>query len=64
LGKNVPNDHKVYQIATKYTKLPQNRPNGRKISQIDQHLPLQDRPKSTQVGIFGLKICGKFIERI
>jgi hypothetical protein len=39
-------------MATKYTKWPQSRPNGRKIF---QHLPLQDPPKFTQIGIFGLK---------
>jgi hypothetical protein len=49
-GKNIPNNHKIYQIATKYTKLPQNRPKGYKIY---QQLPLQDPPKFTQIGIFG-----------
>jgi hypothetical protein len=34
----------------KYTKLPQNIPNGRK---IDQHLPFQDPPKFAQIWIFG-----------
>jgi hypothetical protein len=38
------------------------KPNGHKIDQmgvnvIYQHLPLQDPPKLTQIGIFGLKIC-------
>jgi hypothetical protein len=41
-------------MATKYTKWPNNRPNGHK---INQHLPLQDPPKFTQIGIFGMKIC-------
>jgi hypothetical protein len=40
----IPNGHKIYQI----------RPNGHKMY---QHLPLQDPPKFTQIGIFGLKIC-------
>jgi hypothetical protein len=43
----MPNDHKVYQMAVKYTK------NGQRIS---HHLPLQDPPKFTQIAIFGLKI--------
>jgi hypothetical protein len=30
-GKNIPNGHKIYQMATKYTKWPQNIPNGHKI---------------------------------
>jgi hypothetical protein len=31
-----------------------NRPN---VHKLYQHLPLQDPPKSTQIAIFGLKIC-------
>jgi hypothetical protein len=27
-GKNIPDDHKVYQMTIKYTKWPQNIPNG------------------------------------
>jgi hypothetical protein len=34
-------------MARKFTEWPQN---------IYQHLPLQDPPKFTQMGIFGLKI--------
>jgi hypothetical protein len=30
-GKNIPNDHKIYQIATKFSKLPQNLANCHKI---------------------------------
>jgi hypothetical protein len=30
-GKNIPDYHKIYQITTKYTRLPQNIPNGHKI---------------------------------
>jgi hypothetical protein len=52
---------KIYQITIKFTKWPQclpnrskNRPNSHKIY---QHTPLQDPPKFTQIGIFGLKIC-------
>jgi cytochrome c len=52
-GKIIPNDHKIYQMAIKYTKWMKNRPNGDKIY---QRLPLQDSPKLTQIGIFGLKI--------
>jgi hypothetical protein len=33
-GRNIPNDHKAYQIVTKYTKLSQNIPNCHKIYQI------------------------------
>jgi hypothetical protein len=53
-------------MGEKYTKLPQNIPNGHKIykmalketecHKIDQHLPLQDRPIFTQIGIFGLRV--------
>jgi hypothetical protein len=54
---NIPNNQKMYQINTKctkkYTKWPQNMPNGNK---IDQHLQLQNPPKLTQIGILGLKI--------
>jgi hypothetical protein len=55
-GKNIPNNHKLFQIDTKYTKWPQKKPNGHKIY---QHLPFQDPPKFKfiQIGIFGLKIC-------
>jgi hypothetical protein len=41
-------------MATKYTKWPQNIPNG---LYNYQHLPLQNPPKFTQIGIIGLKIC-------
>jgi hypothetical protein len=41
-------------MTTKYTKWQKYRPNGLKIY---QHLQLQDPPKFTQIGIFGLKIC-------
>jgi hypothetical protein len=53
LGKNIPNRkktqnyYKIYQIATKYTNLLQNIPNGHKIY---QHRPLQDSQKLTQSG--------------
>jgi hypothetical protein len=42
MGGNIPNDRKISRMATKYTYQP---------------LPLQDPPKFTQIGIFGLKIC-------
>jgi hypothetical protein len=41
-------------MATKYTKWPNNRPNGHIIY---EHLPLQHPEKFTQTGVFGLKIC-------
>jgi hypothetical protein len=40
----------TYKNGGKYNKLPPN------IHKIYQHLPLQDPPKFTQIGIFGLKI--------
>jgi hypothetical protein len=53
-GKNIPNNHKIYKMATKYINWPQSRPNGRKTY---QHLQLPDSPKFTQIWIFGLKMC-------
>jgi hypothetical protein len=44
-GENIP-------ITLNYTQKPLNMPNG---SKIYQHLPSQDPPKLTQIGIFGLK---------
>jgi hypothetical protein len=59
--KNIRTCHKIYQVATKYTKLPQNIPNGRKIDQMDikytDIFQLQYPPKFTQRGIFGFKMC-------
>jgi hypothetical protein len=51
-GKYISNGRKHYQ---------QDVPNGCKIDQMAikykyQHLPLQDSPNFTQIGIFGLKI--------
>jgi hypothetical protein len=40
-------------MTIKYTNWPQSRTNGNKIY---QRLPLQDPPKFTQLGIFGMKI--------
>jgi hypothetical protein len=56
----MPNDYKIYQITIKYTKWPQNIANGRKIHRPHgyktyQHLPLQEPPKFTQIGIFGFQ---------
>jgi hypothetical protein len=39
-------------MAIKYFQWPYNRPNGHK---LNQHFPLQDPPKFTQIGIFGLR---------
>jgi hypothetical protein len=55
--ENIPNDHKIYQSATKYVCIQ----SGLKMDQmaickIYQHLPLQYPRKFTQIGIFGLKI--------
>jgi hypothetical protein len=52
-GKYIPNDHRIERMASKYTEWPQNIPNGHKMY---QHFPLQDPPKYTKIGIFGLKI--------
>jgi hypothetical protein len=53
IGKNVPNDHKLYQTAITFSKWPLNIPHGHKIY---QHFPFQCSPKFTQIGIFGLKL--------
>jgi hypothetical protein len=49
---------KTYQITIKYTKWPENIPNGRKIYpmavKIVQYLPVQVPPNFTQIRIFGL----------
>jgi hypothetical protein len=50
MEENIPNDHKIYQMAIKYFQWPQNRPNDHKIF---QDFPWQDPPKFTQIGIFG-----------
>jgi hypothetical protein len=52
IGKNITNDHKLYQTAINYTYWPYNIPNGHKIY---QHLPFKGSQKFTQMGIFGLK---------
>jgi protoporphyrinogen oxidase len=49
---NIPKREKIYQIATKYTKWPQNRPNGRKTY---QYLPLQVPLENPKIRFFGLK---------
>jgi hypothetical protein len=38
-GKKLPNDHEIYQIATKYAKWPQNIPNCHEIYQMAQNIP-------------------------
>jgi hypothetical protein len=49
---------KKYQITLHFTKCPQNIPNGLKYvhipngHEVDQHLPLQDAPNFTHIGIF------------
>jgi hypothetical protein len=62
LGTIYQKGKKIYQMTIKYTEWPQNIPNSRKIDKMAinvlyQHLPLQDPPKFTQIGIFGLKKC-------
>jgi hypothetical protein len=55
MGKYIPIDHKLYQMAIKYMyHLPR-----RKIDKMATKIPLsslQDLQKFTQIGIFGLKI--------
>jgi hypothetical protein len=46
IGKNITNDHKLYQAAINYAKWPYNIPNGHKIY---QQLPLKGPPKFTQI---------------
>jgi hypothetical protein len=51
--QTMPNNNKIFQMATNYTKWTKNLPDGYRIY---QHLLLQDHPKFTLMGIFGLKI--------
>jgi hypothetical protein len=55
----IPKRGKIYQMATGCTKRPLNIYNGRKIDQMvikyTKIFHLQDPPKFTQIGIFGLK---------
>jgi hypothetical protein len=50
-GKNIPNDHKLYQNAIDCTKWPLNISNDCKMR---KHFPFQGPPKFTQIWIFGL----------
>jgi hypothetical protein len=50
--KIIPNNQKISQMATKYPKLQQNRPDWQKTY---QHLPLQDPPKFAQIAKFWLE---------
>jgi hypothetical protein len=57
---NTSKREKEYPITIKYTKWPQNIPNDHKINLCNDHkmfqyFQLQDPPKLTQIGIFGLK---------
>jgi hypothetical protein len=57
---DIPKRVKIYLITIKYTKWPQNVPNA--VNRLNghiiyQHLPMQDPPKFTQIGIFGLKLA-------
>jgi hypothetical protein len=52
-GGNIPKKHQIYlQPGHKIYQMAVKRPNGHKIY---QPLPMQDLPKSIQIGIFGLK---------
>jgi hypothetical protein len=53
-GKNIPNNHKIYKKAAKWTKWPQNRPKGHKI-----YIPTPSIESPSKIYpnlIFGLKI--------
>jgi cytochrome c len=50
-GKNIPNDHKRFQMAISYAKWLKNIPNGHKIY---QHFPFFGPSKFTQIGILGM----------
>jgi hypothetical protein len=52
-GKNIPQSMYIKLPYLKYTNWSKSRPNGHKVY---QHHPLQDPPKFTQIGIFGLKM--------
>jgi hypothetical protein len=52
IGKNVPNEHKMYQRIIKFPQWLQNIANGHKIY---QHFSITGPTKFTQIGIFGLK---------
>jgi hypothetical protein len=49
IGKNVPNYHKIYQKATKYTKKPQNIPNGSKIDQMAKKIPISSIARPSKI---------------
>jgi hypothetical protein len=48
----LPKREKIYQMTINHTKWKQNIPNDHKMY---EHLPLQDPPKFSQIGIFGLQ---------
>jgi hypothetical protein len=50
-GKNVPNEHTMYQMVIKYPKWQSNVPIGHNIF---KHFPIRDLEKISQIGIFGL----------
>jgi hypothetical protein len=54
-GKNIQNDHKLYQKAVNCTKMAVKNKFQMLIKYIQQHFPFQGPPNFTNVGIFGLK---------
>jgi hypothetical protein len=52
-GKNIPNGHKIHQMATKYIQWLQNIANDYKVSNIFNSKALKNLPN---FGFFGLKI--------
>jgi hypothetical protein len=56
MGKVNQNNHKIYYInGHKLYKMAVYVPSRSNDQEIFQHLSLQDTPKFTQIGIFGLK---------
>jgi hypothetical protein len=53
MGKNIPFGHKIYQMGK---NIPIGHKKKQNVNKIYQHLPLQDPPKFTPIGIFGLKM--------
>jgi hypothetical protein len=59
-GKNIPNNQIIYTMTIKYTKMAIKHAKWLQNTYTkwtkNQHLPLLDPPKLTQILIFGLKI--------
>jgi hypothetical protein len=55
--QNIPNGHKIYQMATKYTKWPQNIPKREKYTKWPQNIPngTQNMPKGRKMDQMAIK---------